>query len=47
MLNSAKSEYYFEKIVVAAGAHSKKLTDQLGENIPLDTKEAIMFTLKE
>ena len=38
VLNSEKAEYSFEKIVVAAGAHSKKLTDQLGENIPLDTE---------
>ena len=38
VLNSEKAEYNFEKIVVAAGAHSKKLTDQLGENIPLDTE---------
>ena len=31
-------EYKFEKTVVACGAFSKKLTDQLGENIPLDTE---------
>ena len=36
VLNSENAEYSFEKIVVAAGAYSKKLTDQLGENIPLD-----------
>ena len=35
------------KTVIASGAFSKLLTDQLGENIPLDTEEAIMFTLKE
>ncbi len=38
ILNSEKERYSFEKIVVAAGAYSKKLTDQLGENIPLDTE---------
>jgi D-amino-acid dehydrogenase len=31
-------EYKFEKTVIASGAFSKKLTDQLGENIPLDTE---------
>jgi glycine/D-amino acid oxidase-like deaminating enzyme len=31
-------KYKFEKSVVATGAFSKKLTDQLGENIPLDTE---------
>ena len=31
-------EYKFEKTVVASGAFSKLLTDQLGENIPLDTE---------
>jgi D-hydroxyproline dehydrogenase len=30
--------YKFEKSVIASGAFSKKLTDQLGENIPLDTE---------
>ena len=31
-------KYKFEKTVIASGAFSKKLTDQLGENIPLDTE---------
>ena len=31
-------EYTFEKSVIACGAFSKKLTDQLGENIPLETE---------
>jgi len=35
---SDREEYKFEKIVIASGAFSKKLTDQLGENIPLDTE---------
>jgi len=30
--------YTFEKLVVACGAFSKKLTDQVSENIPLDTE---------
>ena len=32
------NEHKFEKSVIACGAFSKKLTDQLGENIPLDTE---------
>mgnify|MGYP001340247370 FL=1 len=31
-------QFKFEKIVLACGAFSKKLTDQLGEKIPLDTE---------
>ena len=31
-------KYKFEKSVIASGAFSKKFTDQLGENIPLDTE---------
>ena len=37
-LRSENEEYKFEKTVVASGAFSKLLTDQLGENIPLDTE---------
>ena len=33
-----KKNYKYEKTVLASGAFSKKLTDQLGENIPLDTE---------
>ena len=33
-----KKKYIFEKIVLACGAFSKKLTDKLGEKIPLDTE---------
>ena len=38
VIRSASNEYKFEKTVIASGAFSKKLTDQLGENIPLDTE---------
>ena len=38
LIKTEKSEYKFEKSVIACGAFSKKLTDQLGENIPLDTE---------
>ena len=38
VMKSERSEYVFEKSVIASGAFSKKLTDQLGEKIPLDTE---------
>ena len=37
-IRTENDEYKFEKSVVASGAFSKSLTDQLGENIPLDTE---------
>ena len=37
-IRTTNEEYRFEKTVVASGAFSKSLTDQLGENIPLDTE---------
>ncbi len=38
LIQTDEREYKFEKSVIACGAFSKKLTDQLGENIPLDTE---------
>ena len=38
LIKTDSKDYTFEKIVIACGAFSKKLTDQLGENIPLDTE---------
>ncbi len=38
LIKTEKQEYTFEKSVIACGAYSKKLTDQLGEKIPLDTE---------
>ena len=38
LIKTEKKEYKFEKSVIACGAFSKKLTDQLGEKIPLDTE---------
>ena len=38
VIQSDSHEYKFEKSVIASGAFSKNLTDQLGENIPLDTE---------
>ena len=37
-IKTNSEKFNFEKIVLACGAFSKKLTDQLGENIPLDTE---------
>jgi len=38
LIKTESREYNFEKSVIACGAFSKKLTDQLGEKIPLDTE---------
>ena len=38
LIKTELNEHIFEKSVIACGAFSKKLTDQLGENIPLDTE---------
>ena len=38
IIKSEAKEYSFEKTVIASGAFSKNLTDQLGEKIPLDTE---------
>ena len=37
-VKTISEKFNFEKIVLACGAFSKKLTDQLGEKIPLDTE---------
>ena len=37
-IKSESEDYKFEKSVIASGAFSKSLTDQLGEKIPLDTE---------
>ena len=38
IIESETEKYKFEKSVIASGAFSKNLTDQLGEKIPLDTE---------
>ncbi len=38
LIKTDTEEYKFEKSVIACGAFSKPLTDQLSENIPLDTE---------
>ncbi len=47
IIKSEKKEYNFEKIVLASGAFSKNLTDQLGENIPLDTERGYHVHFKD
>ncbi len=39
--------YTFDKIVIACGAFSKKLTDNLGEQIPLDTERGYHVHFKD
>ena len=41
-----KDEYIFDKIVIACGAFSKKLTDKLNEKIPLDTERGYHIHFK-
>ena len=46
VITNSKS-YKFEKTVLACGAFSKKLTDQLGEKIPLDTERGYHIHYKK
>ena len=47
IIKSEQEEYIFEKTVLASGAFSKKFTDQLGENIPLDTERGYHVHFKK
>ncbi len=47
VIKSEKEEYIFTKSVIASGAFSKSLTDQLGENIPLDTERGYHVHFKD
>ena len=47
IIKSEKKEYSFEKTVIASGAFSKNLTDQLGEKIPLDTERGYHVHFKD
>ena len=38
VIKTETQKYIFDKLVIACGAFSKKLTDNLGERIPLDTE---------
>ena len=46
-IKSEKDDYIFEKTIIASGAFSKELTDQLGENIPLDTERGYHVHFKD
>ena len=45
-IKTETKDYHFEKIIVASGAFSKILTDQLNENIPLDTERGYHIHFK-
>ena len=47
VIKSENREYSFEKTVIASGAFSKNLTDQLGEKIPLDTERGYHVHFKD
>ena len=47
IVKSEGEKYSFEKTVIASGAFSKNLTDQLGENIPLDTERGYHVHFKD
>ena len=38
VVKTESQKYVFDKLIIACGAFSKKLTDNLGEKIPLDTE---------
>tara|TARA_B100001027_G_scaffold108852_1_gene75023 strand:- start:162 stop:1397 length:1236 start_codon:yes stop_codon:yes gene_type:complete len=46
VLRSETQRFVFDKIVIACGAFSKKLTDKLHENIPLDTERGYHIHFK-
>ena len=45
-LQSETQSFLFDKIIIACGAFSKRLTDNLDEKMPLDTERVIMSILK-
>ena len=47
VLRSETQRYIFDKLVIACGAFSKKLTDKLHENIPLDTERGYHIHFKD
>jgi len=46
IINTDLNFYKFDKTVIACGAFSKKLTDELGENIPLETERGYHIHFK-
>ena len=47
IIRSEQKKYSFEKTIIASGAFSKVLTDQLGEKIPLDTERGYHVHFKD
>tara|TARA_B100001971_G_scaffold212122_1_gene241393 strand:- start:188 stop:1429 length:1242 start_codon:yes stop_codon:yes gene_type:complete len=47
VLRSEAQRFIFDKLVIACGAFSKKLTDMLYENIPLDTERGYHVHFKD
>ena len=47
VLTSENKKFAFDKIVIACGAFSKRLTDQLDEKIPLDTERGYHIHFKD
>ena len=46
IIRSESQRFVFDKVVIACGAFSKKLTDKLYENIPLDTERGYHIHFK-
>ncbi len=46
IIKSENQRFIFDKVVIACGAFSKKLTDKLYENIPLDTERGYHIHFK-
>ena len=47
VLRSENKRYKFDKLIIACGAFSKKLTDKLHERIPLDTERGYHIHFKD
>jgi glycine/D-amino acid oxidase-like deaminating enzyme len=47
VVKTENQKYVFDKLVIACGAFSKKLTDNLGEKIPLDTERGYHVHFKD
>jgi D-amino-acid dehydrogenase len=47
VVKTNSQKYTFDKLVIACGAFSKKLTDNLGEKIPLDTERGYHVHFKD
>ena len=47
VVKTENQKYVFDKLVIACGAFSKKLTDSLGEKIPLDTERGYHVHFKD